>query len=278
MLSQSATQSKTAKNQEEFSVLLKNKDISESISGTIKLEKQCNISKDHQDEYDQNISLYMSSQEYPTKSLESYEDLFKELNEYKNETLKKKVKNQKINIPEKNKVRLKTLIEKALTNETINNSKKSRENMKKDILYNMLNNSTNPIQVVDQIFKYNPDRNKISPNDSKFIFNEPLKENGKTLLYLACQEGNALFVQYFLNKKLNYNIPSKLENSEETPLECACRWNYLQIVNILLNQCNFNKKDICNASRCTCSKPILHLLKNYITKLDSKNNIFCFCK
>lgn len=37
-------------------------------------------------------------------------------------------------------------------------------------------------------------------------------ENGKTLIYVACQEGNHQLVNFFLQKKLNPKIKSKVIN------------------------------------------------------------------
>ena len=42
-----------------------------------------------------------------------------------------------------------------------------------------------------------------------YLFNQPTSEN-KTLLYLACQEGNKKIVDFFLSKNLNCNIKSKV--------------------------------------------------------------------
>ena len=86
----------------------------------------------------------------------------------------------------------------------INNTNKSRENFKEEIAYNISYNNSNALSVIDEIYRYNPDRNTRIEIDPEFIFNTPLISNGKTLLYIACQEGKEDIVEYFLNKKFKH--------------------------------------------------------------------------
>ena len=72
------------------------------------------------------------------------------------------------------------------------------------------------------------------PGDENSLFNIPLS-NGKTLIYMACQEGKEDILRFFLEKKLCPLINSKTEfNKYENCLDVAVRWNFVNIVEILL--------------------------------------------
>ena len=102
--------------------------------------------------------------------------------------------------------------------------------------------------------------------------------NGKTLLYIACQEGKEDIVEYFLNKKLNVRIRSKIDkNTDETPLECACRWNYLKIVKLLLTKVKYTKEEISSVLKIKgLSKSVIEILREYNKKIK-KSKVSCFC-
>ena len=197
-----------------------------------------------------------------------------DLKEYKskNSHLFEHPKNEKEK--EENKV-LKNLIREALTNEKINNKEKNKNNLKEDIAYQIINNNINPLEIIEKLYIYNPERNIKTEKDIDFIFNTPLKSNGKTLIYISVQEGKKEILQYFLNKGLNPKISSFVDNIEETPLECACRWNYIKIINLLLEKEYFNKKDIVKALKIKgISNQVSLILKNY---LKQQSQVFCFC-
>ena len=162
-----------------------------------------------------------------------------------------------------------------MTNEKINNKKVNKNNLKEDIAYQIINNNINPLEIIEKLYIYNPERNIKTEKDIDFIFNTPLKSNGKTLIYISVQEGKKEILQYFLNKGLNPKISSFVDNIEETPLECACRWNYIKIINLLLEKEYFNKKDIVKALKIKgISNQVSLILKNY---LKQQSQVFCFC-
>ena len=204
--------------------------------------------------------------------------LYNELKDYKmklqnNTILIKSEKNNKKNDLESKK--LKNLFKKALTNDKINNTERGKNNYKEDIAYQIIYNNINPLEIIDKLYKYNPERNIKNESNNDFIFNTPLKSNGKTLLYIAVQEGKEEIVKYFLKKGLNPKIPSLIDEIEETPLECACRWNYRKIINLLLEKVLYNKKDIIKALRINgLSNQVIFTLRNYIKKIDQ---VSCFC-
>ena len=197
-----------------------------------------------------------------------------DLKEYKskNSHLFEHPKNEKEK--EENKV-LKNILKEALINEKINNKEKNKNNLKEDIAYQIINNNINPLEIIEKLYIYNPERNIKTEKDIDFIFNTPLKSNGKTLIYISVQEGKKEILQYFLNKGLNPKISSFVDNIEETPLECACRWNYIKIINLLLEKEYFNKKDIVKALKIKgISNQVSLILKNY---LKQQSQVFCFC-
>ncbi|MCQ2820613.1 MAG: ankyrin repeat domain-containing protein [archaeon] len=91
----------------------------------------------------------------------------------------------------------------------------------------------NIFESFDYLFNQNPERTKYYPENKKFLFNQPLP-NGKTLLYIACQEGTYEIVKYLLRKGLDPNIKSQYCGMEDTCLGVACRWGYCSIVEALL--------------------------------------------
>ena len=86
---------------------------------------------------------------------------------------------------------------------------------------------------LDKLFNQNPEKNKYLPNDENYLFNKKLS-NGKTLMYIACQEGNKEIVKYFLEKNLNPNIRVYYNENIDSCLGVAVRWGFIDIVQILL--------------------------------------------
>lgn len=125
-----------------------------------------------------------------------------------------------------------------------------------------------------RLFSKNPDGFAKDENDPTHFYNTPLS-NGKTLLYVACQEGKSEVVEFFLDKRLNAFVKSKInENETESCLQVACRWNYLKIVKLLLDKVPYKKEDINEALNVdNLSKNCLVLLKRYLNKF--KRNTYC---
>ena len=231
-----------------------------------------NINNNSKKDSKNNIKLLTQYTEI--KLINDENQLNDDLKEYKskNSHLFEHPKNEKEK--EENKV-LKNIIKEALINEKINNKEKNKNNLKEDIAYQIINNNINPLEIIEKLYIYNPERNIKTEKDIDFIFNTPLKSNGKTLIYISVQEGKKEILQYFLNKGLNPKISSFVDNIEETPLECACRWNYIKIINLLLEKEYFNKKDIVKALKIKgISNQVSLILKNY---LKQQSQVFCFC-
>jgi len=92
-------------------------------------------------------------------------------------------------------------------------------------------------------------------------------------MYTACKEGKADIVKFFLDNNLNANILSKINELEsESCLNVACRWNYKNVVEVLLKRVEFTKEELINAMRSTTSGLIKVEIKKH---MRSKNLVRC---
>ena len=125
-----------------------------------------------------------------------------------------------------------------------------------------------------KLFSKNPDGFAKDENDPSHFYNTPLS-NGKTILYVACQEGKVEIVEFFLDRRLNALVKSKItENEFETCLQVSCRWNYTIIIKLLLEKVPFKKFDIDEGlSVDGINKTNQILLKRYNYKF--KKSIYC---
>lgn len=134
----------------------------------------------------------------------------------------------------------------------------------------------NIIKEFELLFNKNPEKYRYNPNDRKYLFNLPLSD-GKTLLYIACQEGFEEIVQYLLNKDLNPNIRVYYYEMEDTCLWVACRWNYYNIVKMLLETKKIKTEDIEKAfDECPHNKKISSLLYHSLPE-NSRMKRRCAC-
>ena len=109
-----------------------------------------------------------------------------------------------------------------------------KEQVFKLIVKGELNDKSKEItEELEKLFNQNPEKNKYTPYDEKYLFNQKLS-NGKTLMYIACQEGNKDIVKYFLEKNLNPNIRICYNDYIDSCLGVAVRWGFIDIVKILL--------------------------------------------
>jgi ankyrin repeat protein len=89
--------------------------------------------------------------------------------------------------------------------------------------------------------------------------------NGRTLMYTACREGKLDIVKYLLSLDVNPHIKSILDDNEiEDCLQVACRWNYPQVVNALLQRGKYSKVELKNAFNITKSEKVKHVLMRYL--------------
>lgn len=131
---------------------------------------------------------------------------------------------------------------------------------------------------MNNLIEKDPDKYFTEIEGDNSLFNLPLS-NGRTLLYIACQEGKEDIVKFFLKKKLNPLIKSKTEfNKTENCLEVAVRWNFKNIVEILLGTNLFGVKEIKEIlNKRNINRNIVNILKKYLGSINSKNNNNCKC-
>ena len=139
-----------------------------------------------------------------------------------------------------------------------------REKAYKLIMEGVNKKNKNLVDEMEKIFLQNPERNFLP--DDKNIFNQKLG-NGKTLLYVACQEGCTDLVQFFLNNQLNPNIPVKYFGLEDTCLSVASRWGFYEIVKLLLECKRLDPENITDVYYSNISNSnIKNLLKKNLPK------------
>ena len=80
-----------------------------------------------------------------------------------------------------------------------------------EIFYSKSRGSTNQIQELEEIIKKDPDSNSIDIKNKNSLFNIPMS-NGRTLLYIACQEGKTEIIEFLLEKGLDPSIKSIVHN------------------------------------------------------------------
>ena len=130
---------------------------------------------------------------------------------------------------------------------------------------------------LEKLFNKNPEKNKYSPEDKNYLFNQKLS-NGKTLIYIACQEGNKEIVKFFLEKNLNPNIRVYYNDNDDTCLGVAVRWGYVDIVKILLESKKINIEIIKEVLEFEdCNKKIKEMLiKSLPESKRKKSTCECF--
>ena len=123
----------------------------------------------------------------------------------------------------------------------------------------------------ETLFFQNPEKLRYLPSDKMYLFNQVLS-NGKTLLYIACQEGMEYMVKYFLDKKLNPNIRVKYFDMEDTCLWVSVRWGFHDIVKLLLGTNKIYEDDAMYAIKHDCkgSKKIKKMLQKYLEQKEGE--------
>lgn len=151
-----------------------------------------------------------------------------------------------------------------------------KEILKETIAELIVDGNPDTVSTIDKIIKKNPVGFSRDESDKEYFFNTPLK-NGKNLFYIACQEGKFDVVKYMLEKNLNPFVKSKINDKDsETPLEVACRWNYISIVELLLEKVNFTLRDIDGCLKVGGISPTIeNMLKKYKQKKFKKKNVGC---
>ena len=140
-----------------------------------------------------------------------------------------------------------------------------------------LDKTKNIIEEFEDLFNQNPEKKRFLPEDKHYLFNQRLS-NGKTLLYIACQEGATDIVKYFLEKKLNPNIKAIYFDMEDSCLAVAARWNYYDIVKLILESNTVYEDDILDVLKNEkCSMKIKNLIFSFIPEDKKNRNKGCGC-
>lgn len=213
-----------------------------------------------------------SLRKYNTKNIDNESEMDEDLQDYKerlfNNTIKvREAKNEQLESKTSNfSIKIHKDWEKS----------ELRFNTKEEIQNLIINGGNDAMEKLDKLFRNNPDKYSLDNNDPNFMFNKPLS-NGKTLLYIACQEGRYEVVKYLLEKKLIGQIKSRIDSETfESPLQCACRWNYVKIVNLLLEKVDFSKQELKEAiSMKNLSESVKYVLKRHMIKKFKRVSYCC---
>jgi hypothetical protein len=164
-----------------------------------------------------------------------------------------------------------------LENEYGNVDNKSQINFKEEIYRLIINGDAQAVKKIDTLMKRDPEYYLKDQNDPTTKFNTQMP-NGKTLLYIACQEGKIDIVKYLIDKRLNPFVKSKMDEREmESPLGVASRWNFINIVNLLLEKVPYKKGDLEEVLGMQgLTKKIRSLLKrHYTNQFIVRKSFFC---
>jgi len=221
-----------------------------------------------------NAFIYPSVEKIEDKDIfgESNENIFKnkKIKEKKEKKVNKKIKKKELTLE---RFLRKSEIEKELIRVNL------KEKAFKLIIEGTNNLNNNIIEEFEKLFNQNPEKNKYSPEDKNYLFNQRLS-NGKTLLYIACQEGNTKIVKFLLEKKLNPNIKAIYSDSnmEDSCLAVAVRWNFYDIVKLILETNKIYEDDIFDIlNQEKCSLKIKKLILDFIPDDKKKKYKGCGC-
>ena len=154
-----------------------------------------------------------------------------------------------------------------------------RVNLKEQVYKLIIKGNEQSINIkeeLEKLFNQNPEKHKYLSNDENYLFNQKLS-NGKTLFYIACQEGNKEIVKYFLEKNLNPNIRVYYNDNIDSCLGVAVRWNFVDIVKILLESKKIKAEIIREVLQFEdCNKKIREMLIKSLSNNKRKKS-FCEC-
>ncbi|EAR98530.2 ankyrin repeat protein (macronuclear) [Tetrahymena thermophila SB210] len=135
------------------------------------------------------------------------------------------------------------------------------------------NGSPQDLEKIKSIIQNDPKRYIRSPDDPEHLINK-LNSQGFFPLYIACMNQNIEIVKFLL--KIGA-IPSIKTKNQDTCLEVAARWRYVNIVQILLQyESKLDTRDLENSRRaCGNHQEIDEQIHQIILKRS--NNIFKYC-
>lgn len=223
-----------------------------------------------------------SLQRYETKNIGEESEIDSEMKDYKYRLYGNTVKVRKsvIGGDEDNSSRKSVFDSRMIKLINMEDDLQRNKNSKEDIYRIIVNgdeDKNNSIDQIEKILHQDPEFYKRDDKDPKYKYNAPLS-NGKTLLYIACQEGKVDIVEYLLKKKFSPFVKSRLDEKEgESPIQVACRWNYINIIKVLLAKVDYKKEHIEEALKMEgITAKVKILLKSYLnTKFKSKKKCFC---
>ena len=92
-----------------------------------------------------------------------------------------------------------------------------------------------------------------------------------TLLHIAVLHNNVYATNYLLSLGVIPFIKSINDGKEdETVLDTACRWRYVQIVKILLNNVKWSAAHLSQAKKNSANREIFELIDNHMISLIRK--------
>jgi hypothetical protein len=187
----------------------------------------------------QNLFRSLNSfHKYETKNINDETEFDIDLKDYKTRLFDNTIKVRKSTLDESKKSLFDSKLIKILEDDKFN------INFKEEIHKLIVNGDTTAVKKIDALIKKDPAYYLNDITDPNFKLNTPLG-NGKTLIYIACQEGKIEVVKYLLEKKLNPFVMSKFDGNElESPLGVASRWNFINIVELLLKNVKYEKNHI----------------------------------
>lgn len=221
-----------------------------------------------------------SFRRYQTKTIEDEAELEEDMQDYKLRLFDNTIKIRKmvaLSDDELNVHHRKNLFDSKIVNLLIKEEESEKRKNFKDEIYKIILDGDMTSLDVDKIEKILSKDSEFSKGDlSKTKYDSPLS-NGKTLLYMACQEGKVEIVNCLLDKKINPFVLSKIDKNEfESPLQVACRWNYINIVNLLLEKVNFKKEHIKEALNIEgITKTVKIILTKYLSAKYKKKRFCC---
>lgn len=101
------------------------------------------------------------------------------------------------------------------------------------------------------------------------------------MIYLACLDGDYELVKLFLENGLDPTIEikdfslKKHETQNENCLSVSVRWNYIEIVKLLLSKNYFGEKNIQICLTENTSQNMRKLLMSFCKKVKAKNFSVC---
>lgn len=114
---------------------------------------------------------------------------------------------------------------------------------------------------------------KLNPSSPQHLLNQT-NHKGQTILYLTCKDGLTEAVECLLKKGVNPQIKSRNGMNYESCLQASVRWNYFNIVKLLLESGKLNISDIKECENITeISLNVRNLIKSHYPSFVENGNL-----